>query len=204
MHEEFSSPEFQKKLAELDAEARFLEERLKQYLNKDRAENVAREIYSTALDAEEAISEILRDQEVLQKYDYDGTFFSPKGGSGWGMALDGTRVLQAFNKDNLGSYFKGGDFDAELANLRKKLDEYRWLAKRRLISWQKEKTLSLVDKETIAELARIMKKRREEESTREKEQEIPPLSAEETNFLAIYEEEMKRYKEETRDGGTRG
>src|SRR5215469_17249275 len=170
-----------------NAEAHRIQNKLATFLSARKARELAKQIYSLALEVDEDISRILKDPLAEKLYEYDGQFFTPRGTSGFHTAFDGLHLLSSLS-NSIDIVFRTLPKNSAVECLLDDLDQHRWVAKRRRMNWEELGTLCLVPEETIREI--ITGQKREQAFNLEP----PPLSAEEHAFFKSFEKQLEQIR----------
>jgi len=168
-----------------NAEAHRIQNKLATFLSARKARELAKQIYSLALEVDEDISRILKDPLAEKLYEYDGQFFTPRGTSGFHTAFDGLHLLSSLS-NSIDIVFKTLPKRSAIECLLDDLDQHRWVVKRRRMNWEECGTLCLVSEETIREVIDAQK--------RERALNPPPLSAEEQAFFKYFEKQLEQIR----------
>jgi hypothetical protein len=162
---------------------------LREFLSEKEAREIATQVYNLVLEIDEDIGRILKDPLARRLYEYDGTFFTPRGTWGFHVAFDGLHLLRSLSDSKLGAFFRGREKHFAIRWLLKELGTHAWVAKRLRMNWEESHTLGLVPKEVLEAIIKDALERR-----RQAEAGPPELSLEERAFFQSYEAQMERHE----------
>ena len=161
-----------------------IQKKLRAFLSVQDARETATRVHDLALDVDEEIGILLKDPLVRRLYEYDGQFFTPRGGRYFHTAFDGLHLLQWLGNSSLETFFRGrGKHDAVRWML-EELGKHSWVARVRRMNWEEFQTLDLVSPEVLETIIHGARKRRGETNP-------PRLSSEEQAFFQFFEEQMQ-------------
>jgi len=103
-----------KKEADLLEESIRAERDLEEFLGREKAKDVAAEIYVIASEADDFVKEILADEEIAANYTHDGKILSKKGGGQFFVCFDGKNIMGLVERSTLKRLF-GGEYDEFVA-----------------------------------------------------------------------------------------
>ena len=179
------SPE---RMARFQKEAARIERQLGPYLSKEVARETAAKILNLAIEVDQEIDRILADPRVIERYEYDGLFFTPRGTQLFHRAFDGIHVLQSLDDSKIETFFRGRENNVALRWMMEELSTHIWEAKIRRIHWEEDRNLNTVSKEVIQAIVADIRERRRKAQERQSR----PLSPEQAAFFRPYEEEMRK------------
>jgi hypothetical protein len=161
-----------------------IQKKLRAFLSVQEARETATRVHNLALDIDEEIGRLLKDPLVRRLYEYDGQFFTPRGGRYFHTAFDGLHLLQWLSNSSLETFFRGrGKHDA-IRWMLEELGKHAWVARVRRMNWEEFQTLGLVQQEVLDAIIN---------GARERWRETNPsrLSSEEQAFFQSFEEQME-------------
>ncbi len=167
-------------------EIKRIQTKLKQYLSEKEARQTAARMIRIIEEVDEEIDRILRDPLVLQLYEYDGKFFTPRGTQLFHRAFNGINILQSLTNSTVEAYFRSRHKDDAIEWFIDELGGHIWEAKVRRLNWEDSGSLRCLTDEVIDAVLR----QHNERMRRKAELDPPQLSTEEETFFKSYEDEI--------------
>lgn len=162
------------------------------------AQKICAELLDIAFDIDENINALLKNPRVLKKYDYDGNFFTPKGGFGFHRVIDGVNSLTSLD-NNIRSYFWSRNKIQAIAEIIESATKLREEAEAALSNWKEYGVVSAINPGLVREILEFHQSRIENKISNmvPVETEPPELKEEERIFLREYEEQMEKPNDST-------
>ena len=175
-------PLLEKGVAHVKEVAR-IRKKLEKFLGPKEAHRVANEIETIAIKVDAEIRRILSDPRVIERFEYDGLFFTPRGTQQFHRAFDGIHILRSLDDSKLEVFFSGRSTEAGIRWLLEEQGTHLWEAMVRRMNWEDEGHLGVLTREVVNAIMEDVAERR-----RKAAQENPTLSPQEQAFFQRYEE----------------
>jgi hypothetical protein len=161
-----------------------IQDKLREFLSAQEARETATRVHNLALDIDEEIGRILKDPLVRRLYEYDGQFFTPRGGRYFHTAFDGLHLLQWLSNSSLETFFHGRKKHSAIQWMLEDLGKHAWVARVRRMNWEEFQTLGLVPQQVLDAIVDGARERASETNP-------PRLSSEERAFFQSFEDQME-------------
>lgn len=176
-----------------------IRKKLEKFLVPQEAHRVANEIEQIAIKVDAEIRRILSDPRVIERFEYDGLFFTPRGTQQFHRAFDGIHILRSLEDSKIEVFFSGRSTEAGVRWLLEEQGTHLWEAMVRRMNWEDEGHLGVLTREVVNAIMEDVAERR-----RKAAEENKTLSPQEQAFFQRYEGEMGELPSDDRISNTKG